>query len=432
MYIKCTGMSTLIILILWIPSLVSCPLAIAPTPIPIMIPVLPVRQYITTMERSLNHAISVTLKQNPNSPTSRHIRAIVLVKGVPFYGFHSGYAPFLKIYLVDPSDLIRLTTLLSSGAIMGTAFKVYEAHLSFVLQFLSDFGLYGCNWLDLANSNPLRSPPKSPSSGSTPLATYPASKESALNLEFAVVPPEILNRRRITSPASQQNLDKDSSIFRSPDVQSLRELWDTERVRRMKLGLPPTPTPAIKFDASGNAEGQWNTTRMLWDRIYERIACERLSQPQVESPDDWMMWNMSTFESVQALWPSQFRTWYPTDENGDVLDATVNPYHQDTEAYLPHLPVDIKQAILEAEIFDDLLKQHGESQESPEDSRSMDRDGAPYDCNFCSHSDSAEDGRDIFQVEDEPIPNQIPEEVPVDEECVVGLQGLPSPNSSSP
>ena len=36
---------------------------------------------------------------------------------------------------------------------MQTRFEVYEAHLSFLLQFMCDYGLYGCGELDISGAS---------------------------------------------------------------------------------------------------------------------------------------------------------------------------------------------------------------------------------------------------------------------------------------
>src|ERR1700753_3025411 len=101
------------------------------------------------LTRSLDCAIALSYKRDPLSSKSHFVRAVLLVKGVHFYGFHSSYAPFLKIHMIDPSYLTRAVTLLKSGVVMSTKFNVFESHINFYLQFMCDFNLYGCGWLDL-------------------------------------------------------------------------------------------------------------------------------------------------------------------------------------------------------------------------------------------------------------------------------------------
>src|ERR1700722_11889890 len=108
-----------------------------------------VNRYTAKLCRSLNHAIAVSLKRNPDSPNFQYVRAVVLVKGVHFYGFHCAWSPFLKILIADPALVYRAVALMRSGTIMQTRFQIFESHLSFILQFMSDFGLYGWGSLEV-------------------------------------------------------------------------------------------------------------------------------------------------------------------------------------------------------------------------------------------------------------------------------------------
>ncbi|KAJ2742615.1 DNA polymerase zeta, partial [Coemansia sp. BCRC 34301] len=98
-----------------------------------------VRQFGYQLGLSLNHALNVSLKS-----TGLHFVAVVVpVKGVPFYGFCAGYRSFLKIFIANPDMLARASNLLASGAVMGRQHEVFESHLSYAIQFLVDYNLYG-------------------------------------------------------------------------------------------------------------------------------------------------------------------------------------------------------------------------------------------------------------------------------------------------
>jgi hypothetical protein len=99
-----------------------------------------VNQHIATLTRSLNHAIALSCRENPLLPKSQYVRAILLTKGIPFYGFHFGYAPFLKVLVANPLVVKRAITLLQSGHVMKTKFRIFESHINFMLQFMCDFG----------------------------------------------------------------------------------------------------------------------------------------------------------------------------------------------------------------------------------------------------------------------------------------------------
>lgn len=88
----------------------------------------------------------------PNDSRFRYVRTIQVVKGVDFYGFHCSYSPFLKIYVVDPQHIARIAAILRSGGVMQHKFQVFEAHLSYLLQFMCDYGLYGCGELEIAQA----------------------------------------------------------------------------------------------------------------------------------------------------------------------------------------------------------------------------------------------------------------------------------------
>lgn len=72
-----------------------------------------------------------------------------LVKGVPFYGYHLGHSPFVKISLTNPSYLTRLTKLLHDGKIFGKFIQPFETHVPYQMQFLTDYNLFCLDWLRL-------------------------------------------------------------------------------------------------------------------------------------------------------------------------------------------------------------------------------------------------------------------------------------------
>ena len=110
---------------------------------------------------SLNHAICLAMRQNPTSaastskygggtdPRHLHVMSVMLVKGIPFYGYHIGYSYFLKVSLVNPSRMFVALEQLRKPAVLGREWQPHEAHLNHVLQFMCDFDLYGCGWLEL-------------------------------------------------------------------------------------------------------------------------------------------------------------------------------------------------------------------------------------------------------------------------------------------
>lgn len=111
-----------------------------------------VQSYIHQLGMSLNHAAAVAFNAPQDLRRSQYVAAITPIKGIPFYGYHVGYSYFLKIYLFNPDFENRIVDLMRSGAIMGTHFQPFEAHVPFKLQFCIDFNLYGMGWVELEDA----------------------------------------------------------------------------------------------------------------------------------------------------------------------------------------------------------------------------------------------------------------------------------------
>ena len=101
----------------------------------------------------LRHGYPMTVIQAADRNRYYHIAAIHLVKGVPFYGFHVGWRYFLKISFVDPSHNFRLATILQSGRVMRTVFQPHEIHIRYQLQWMLDYNIFGCDYIDLEQAH---------------------------------------------------------------------------------------------------------------------------------------------------------------------------------------------------------------------------------------------------------------------------------------
>ncbi|KZT30383.1 hypothetical protein NEOLEDRAFT_1237658 [Neolentinus lepideus HHB14362 ss-1] len=275
-----------------------------------------VHRYIARLSLSLNHAIAISMKRNPHSPNSQFVRAIVLVKGVHFYGFHHEYSPFLKIHIADPAFVNRAVTILHSGTVMQTSFRVFESHLSYVLQFLCDFGLFGCGWIDL-NEVWLRGKGTAGDEDEDedeelPFRQSPYFRQSRMPLEFDVAAHQILNRHALVARNIHHALQIPApSLPPEPLVISVRELWEDERQRRAAKGLPPTPSlPLDPSESSRDRGARWIAEARWWEEITRRIEKERGREAKPKDPS-WARWIMTTFDSVEALWEPQYRTWRP-------------------------------------------------------------------------------------------------------------------------
>ncbi|XP_026173816.1 DNA polymerase zeta catalytic subunit isoform X2 [Mastacembelus armatus] len=207
------------------------------------------RQVAFSIDRALNVAMG-----NPASST-QHVFKVVLVSGMPFYGYHAKEKHFMKIYLYNPQMVKRVCELLQSGAVMNKSYQPHEGHIPFLLQLFIDYNLYGMNLVNLGTVKFRRNQSKEVPDGQTPSShprisaqktpctsklddstlggtfvhwdenVIPSSlildeveKQSTCELEVDAVAVDILNR-----------LEIENQIGRNPGLQAI---WEDERQRR--------------------------------------------------------------------------------------------------------------------------------------------------------------------------------------------------------
>lgn len=272
-----------------------------------------VKGYINRLTNGLNVAIA---SFKPTNSKANFVRKIVLVKGVHFYGYHDRYAPFLKVFVADPKHVERTVTALRNGSIMATSYRVFESHLNFKLQFMVDFGLYGCGVLNLAEVS--QRALGGDTSDIDP-AFFPSTeiKQSTCLLEVDIIAPDILNRRTLQERRMHHHMHIHSQLPpHVPLVPSVRELWDDERSRREAKGLQPEPEmPRDPSSSSRGKGGDWVEEVRWWELLRERIENERLN-PAVtldrrDQAPHWERLYPTLFESVEVVWEKTRRTWKP-------------------------------------------------------------------------------------------------------------------------
>lgn len=97
----------------------------------------------------------------PSKPR-KYIALVSICKGTPVYGYHIGHKVVFKVSLLSPVYKTRLTQLILEGLVdilllnrkiespkKQPQISIYEAHLPYQLQFLTDFNLFGCGWLHI-------------------------------------------------------------------------------------------------------------------------------------------------------------------------------------------------------------------------------------------------------------------------------------------
>ncbi|KAM3602464.1 uncharacterized protein V6R79_004647 [Siganus canaliculatus] len=211
------------------------------------------RQVAFSIDRALNVAMG-----NP-ACNVQHVFKVVMVSGMPFYGYHAKEKHFMKIYLYNPQMVRRVCELLQSGAVMNKSYQPHEGHIPYLLQLFIDYNLYGMNLLNVGAVKFRRGPKKedalavpdrpSPASGpsispwkspctsklnnSTLGGTFARWEENAIpcslvldeverqstcELEVDAVAVDILN-----------SLEIENQIGRNPGLQGI---WEDEKQRR--------------------------------------------------------------------------------------------------------------------------------------------------------------------------------------------------------
>ncbi|KAI8722497.1 DNA polymerase [Fusarium sp. LHS14.1] len=290
--------------------------------------------YIYRFHLSIDHALAVSYRRDKKGDNARFVARITLVKGVPFYGFHVGYRFFLKIYMFNPVVMMRLADLLQQGVIMKQKFQPYEAHLQYLLQFMTDFNLYGCDYLD-ASSTRFRSPVPEydqglnsthlwhtrsiPEGYTTDEATLPRASHCSIEVDICVQ--DIINRERVRE--RQLHHDFTERISPIPGdmkyVYSMAGLWKDETKRRKRKMQNPDPgsspfPPEVLVSMSANVRDSqpqgWIHEDEYRAQIQELILTERGAASDELSFDNFANalpyeeQVRTTLQSVEDLFPS--------------------------------------------------------------------------------------------------------------------------------
>ncbi|KAI1825042.1 DNA polymerase family B [Xylaria intraflava] len=225
-----------------------------------------VNAYICRLHLSIDHALAVSYRRNVYDGKNRYVARITLVKGIPFYGFHVGYRFYLKIYMLNPVVMTRLADLLQQGVIMKQKLQPYEAHLQYLLQFMTDYNLYGCGYIDVKkvrfrapvpqheyeeNSTHLWNSRSVPRSLITDEPNLPRASHCSIEVDICVQ--DILNRHEIR----ERQLHHDFLERKNPLpadmklVHSMAGLWKDETKRRKRkmpdpsVGSSPFPPEVL-------------------------------------------------------------------------------------------------------------------------------------------------------------------------------------------
>ena len=293
--------------------------------------------YINRLHLSIDHALAVSYRRDATDSKTAFVAHISLVKGVPFYGYHVGYRFFLKIYLLNSVNIVRLSDLLRQGAIMKRAMQPFESHMQYIPQWMCDYNLYGCDYMDCAqvmfrwpvpSEEELTDPSHQWHEGTIALdqvsdeSSVPRQSHCALEVDVCVH--NIINRfdigsRNIHHDFVEQHIvpDADEKL-----VHSMAGLWrDETRRRRRRMGItdtkstpfPPEVLVSVSADPRNDQPGGWIHEAEFRAQVNElakhekRILSEETGSFETFIHPHPLETSVKTaFESVEDLHPSNF------------------------------------------------------------------------------------------------------------------------------
>lgn len=302
---------------------------------------------------------------------------ITLIKGVPFYGFHVGYSFFLKIYMLNPLHMTRLADLLRQGAIMSKALQPYESHLQYLLQWMCDYNLFGCGYID---SKVVRFRGPVPSHAELNSTTHrwhdqtihqsrisdelQLPRQSHCSLEVDLCCQDILNRNEIKERSLHHDFVERKTPLPSDEklVHSMAGLWrDETRRRKARLGqadesstpFPPEVLVSVSADPRDSQKGGWIHEEEYREKLAE-IAMDEKNKSDGRRLDFDSFVGKTPFEgriktsieSVKDLFPDNLQLISESRKNSQSARAAdENPEDEEVE-------VDEKRAFsLEEDLF---------------------------------------------------------------------------------
>jgi DNA polymerase zeta len=294
--------------------------------------------YIHRLHLSIDAALGVSYRRNIYDGSAKYVARITLVKGVPFYGFHVGYKFYLKIYMLNPVVMTRLADILRQGGVMKKTFQPYEAHLQYLLQWMADYNLYGCSYIDCKKVS-FRSPVpiyeelddfshlwhdrSVPFQCVIDESILP--RVSHCSIEVDVCVQDILNRKDIKPRLLHHDFIESLNPL-APDeklVLSMADLWkDETRRRKSKMSSPlpgSSPFPAevlvsMSADPRTSQPGGWIHEAEYRENIMGLILDEKNKSDGAEisfetfvKPSQFESCVKTSLEAVEDLYPKNLR-----------------------------------------------------------------------------------------------------------------------------
>lgn len=189
------------------------------------------QSFASNLQASIDQAISKSFNQTPDQ-AHKFVKSVEPCKGFDIYGYSVGFTCFLKISMLNPTHVLRCANLLIEGIVIpGLKLQPYEAHIPYLLAFLSDYDLYGCGWMEFDYYQQL------------PSSRLPSTNCKG-SLELRVDVQSIANRSKIS------HTSRHTAIAESPaphlTISSLSEIRAIDAERRASNDLNAWNSEGIK------------------------------------------------------------------------------------------------------------------------------------------------------------------------------------------
>lgn len=206
----------------------------------------------------------------------------------PFYGYHRHEHQFFKIFLYNPAFVNRTANLLQNGAILNRIYQPHESHLSFILQFLIDYNLYGMSFLhvpvNIIKYRQCGAGETMPSVNSDQILDRKIERMSVSKQEIDIIASFILNRFQI-------DLNKNSE-HANPGIAFI---WSDERARRSKNG---DKNPSL--NENQNASQQVSSIVTDSETFHQEALDRKLNAIQLSSDGSFQLDSTLTSQAIDS------------------------------------------------------------------------------------------------------------------------------------
>ncbi|EDO18346.1 hypothetical protein Kpol_1013p17 [Vanderwaltozyma polyspora DSM 70294] len=308
----------------------------------------------------------------------KYIANVSIVKAIPFYGFNVGWSLFYKISLLNPKYSNKVSDLIRDGVMFDNEVETFESHIPYLLQFSSDYNLFGCSWIKLdkcyfrkpilntildldkiLNNEDLSSFIERFCDTNT-LSTQEYPRIGNSLIEIDIIPQFIRNRDDLEFIKLHHDFiektNESYKHFKTSYVHSTKNLFkDIQRLRK-ESGLKPyeEPKPFERYEKEIIFE-----RTAEYQRLYEKAASNsnNLKDEQIKFEsfiyNDWRFDKIDTPSiSVAELWPklkllkndqADIKKSESNTNSRKDIDELINEYEEVNENSDSNTPIDIDE-----------------------------------------------------------------------------------------